>query len=232
MGDLEYMLKMENGKAMHQCGGFHLCQFLPLNASLSTEKWALRSEPLSADINSISHKMEPRIQNSHTSILTIVSRRPSCHSLSLLTLALLNIDSSLLMSATFICLNYSRNLETPSSTMSTIITLIFDSLDLQFNSSHDVITFCSFILATGVFTLTTFLWMTHGPDSLCPSWLLLVQAYGYWIGFNPVELVLCIFPLSFSFWMMLNWAVDFLQNRRNGQYLQQVEGNDSAVYLV
>ncbi|KAF7882563.1 uncharacterized protein EAF02_005926 [Botrytis sinoallii] len=232
MAKSEYMLKMENEKPMHQCGGFHLCQSLPLNASIFTGKWALRSKTLSTDINSISRKMEPRIQESHSSILTIVPRRPSCHCLFLLTLALLNISSSLLMGATFICLNYSRSLETPSSTMSTIIAPILNSLDLQFKSSHDVITFCSFILATGVFTLTIFLWMSHGPDSSCPSWLLIVQAYGYWIGFNPVELVLCIFPLSVSVWMMLNWAVDLLQNRRDVQYLQQVECNDNAVYLV
>ncbi|KAF7918143.1 uncharacterized protein EAE97_011914 [Botrytis byssoidea] len=232
MGKPEYIMNMEDEKPMHQCGDFHLCQFLPPDASLFIRKWALRSEFLSTDINSNIHKMEPRIQNSHTSILTIVSRRPSCQSLFLLIFALLNISSSLLMSAAFICLNYSRNLETPSSTMSRITTSILNFLDLQFTSSHDVILFCSFILATGVFTLTIFLWMSHGPDSSCPSWLLLIQAYGYWIGFNPVELVLCIFPLSVSVWMMLNWAVEFLQNRRNGQYLQQVEVNDNAVYLV
>ncbi|KAF7905324.1 uncharacterized protein EAF01_005845 [Botrytis porri] len=176
--------------------------------------------------------MEPRIQDSYTPILTIVSRRPSYHSLFLLTLALLNISSSLLMSATFICLNYSRNLETPSSTMSTIITPILDSLDLQFKSSHDIITFCSFILATGVFTLTISLWMSHMLDYFRPSWLFIVQVYGYWIGFSPAELVLCTFPLSVSVWMMVNWAVYFLQICRIGQHLQQEGSNNDAVYLV
>ncbi|KAF7946363.1 hypothetical protein EAE96_009362 [Botrytis aclada] len=224
--------QVESGKPAHRRDNSPYCQLPSTDKSLFPKKVALASELLSTDINSISHKMGLRIQDPHTSIMTIVPRPPSCHYLFLLALALLNISSSLLMSATFICLNYSRNLETPSSIMSTITTPILDSLDLHFKSSHDVITFCSFILATGVFTLTIFLWVSHGPDSLCSSWLLIVQAYGYWIGFNPVELVICIFALSVSVWMMLNWAVDFFQNRRNGQYLQRVEGNDNAVYLV
>ncbi|TEY50417.1 hypothetical protein BOTCAL_0277g00150 [Botryotinia calthae] len=232
MGKAEYMLKMENEKLMHQTGDFQFCQFLPSNASFFTGKWASIPKLLSTDINSISHKMEPRVHDCQISVLAIMSRRSSCPSLFLPTLALVNISSSLLMGATFICLNYSRNLETPSSTMSTITTPILDSLDLQFKSSHDVITFYSFLLATDVFTLTIILWMSYGPDFFCPAWLLVVQAYGYWIGFNPVELVLCVFPLSVSIWMMLNWAVDFLRKRRNERYLQWAESNNNAVYLV
>ncbi|CCD49759.1 hypothetical protein BofuT4_P094670.1 [Botrytis cinerea T4] len=165
--------------------------------------------------------MEPRIHDCHISVLAIMSRRSSCPSLFLPTLALINISSSLLMGATFICLNYSRNLVTPSSTMSRITTPILGSLDPQFKSSHDVITFYSFILATDVFALTIILWMSYGPAYFCSAWLLVVQAYGYWIDFNPVELVLCILPLSVSIWMMLSWVVNFLQKRRNGRCLHR-----------
>lgn len=120
MGKTEHILKMDSEKPFHQSGSFHFCQCLLPNASFFGEKWASISKLVSTDINSINHNMEPRIHDCHISVLAIMSRRSSCSSLFLPTLALINISSSLLMGATFICLNYSRNLVTPSSTMSRV----------------------------------------------------------------------------------------------------------------
>ncbi|KAJ8059810.1 hypothetical protein OCU04_011441 [Sclerotinia nivalis] len=219
------MVKVDEEKSRGLHDDFHSCQFPPKNLSLFTEKTPI-------EFSLIGHEIDPGAEDLRVSILTTGFRQTSYSSFFLLLLALLNTSSSLLMSTTFICLNYSRNLQTPSFPMSTITTPILELLDLHFEPSHDVITFCSFILATGVFTHSTFSWISYGPETLCSSLLLLVQALGYLLGFNPVELVLCIFPLSVSVWIILNWALVFLGRRRNDSYLQQIENEGNPVCLV
>ncbi|KAF7858537.1 hypothetical protein EAF04_009137 [Stromatinia cepivora] len=219
------MVKVDEVKSIGLHDDFHPCQFPPENLSLFAEK-------IPIGLSLIGHEIDPGAEDLRVSILTTGFRRTTAASFFLLLLALLNTSSSLLMSTTFICLNYSRNLQPPSFPMSTITTPILKALDLHFEQSHDVITFCSFILATGVFTYSTFSWISYGPETLCSSLLLLVQALGYLIGFNPVELVLCIFPLSVSVWIILNWVLDFLGRRRYGSYLQQIENEPNPACLV
>ncbi|CAD6445179.1 222114f6-46ce-4a4f-b34d-937352f42ee9 [Sclerotinia trifoliorum] len=219
------VVKVDDGKSLGLHDDVYPCHFRLENLSPFTEKTPI-------EYSLTGHEIDHRAEDLRVSILTTGCRQKLFSSFFLLLLALLNTSSSLLMSTTFICLNYSRNLQTPSFPMSTITTPILEALDLHFEPSHDVITFSSFILAIGVFTHSTFSWISYGPETLCSSLLLLAQGIGYLLGFNPVELVLCIFPSSVSVWLILNWVLDFLARRRNGSYRQQIKNEGIPVCLV
>ncbi|APA12314.1 hypothetical protein sscle_09g070840 [Sclerotinia sclerotiorum 1980 UF-70] len=107
------IVKVDDGKSLGFHGDIHPRQFRPENLSPLTEKTLVES-------SLTCHEIGPRAEDLRISVLNTGFRKTSSTSFFLLLLALLNTSSSLLMSTTFICLNYSRNLQAPSFPMSTV----------------------------------------------------------------------------------------------------------------
>ncbi|KAG4029321.1 hypothetical protein MFRU_016g00760 [Monilinia fructicola] len=231
------MLKMDNEKSEHLLDDYHAYHFpratyTEVGGLLQPAALPQSTEKLATEFSTQNHKTnQPTEEVCTYNLITVWSCLFHCPSY-LFALVFLNTSSSLLMSATFIFLNYSRNLQTWSFPMAWIISPILNPLDLHFSPPNDLMNSASFIIATWGFTQTTFSWISHGPKSVNMSFIMLNLVIANMIGFDPVELVLCILPLLISVWMMCNWVLAFYDRREVKLCLQRVENGGNAECLV